>query len=133
MIRRILIVDDSAVARIMIRRALEIVGFHGVDFEEAGNGVEALEMLRSEEYDLVLTDLNMPEMDGRQLLKRIKSSPKLTETPVVIISSLNNPTKENKLLAEYALKVFSKPISLPELGEFFNDYLNQNQEFPHEI
>ena len=88
-----LIVDESAVARKMIKRSLEIVGLQDSDFSEAENSVEALEILKDSEFDLVCTDLNMPEMDGTQLLKRIKNSPKLTDTPV-IISSLTNATRE---------------------------------------
>jgi CheY-like chemotaxis protein len=124
MLNRILIVDDSAVARKMIKRSLEIVGFQDSDFIEAGNGVQALEILKNLEFDLVCTDLSMPEMDGTQLLKRIKSSPILTDIPVIIISSLTNATREQQLLSEHALKVFKKPLSLTEFSGFFNDYLN---------
>jgi len=121
-----LIVDESAVARKMIKRSLEIVGLQDSDFSEAENSVEALEILKDSEFDLVCTDLNMPEMDGTQLLKRIKSSPKLTDTPVIIISSLTNATREQQLLADHALKVFKKPLSLTEFSGFFRDYLNLN-------
>lgn len=126
MLNRILIVDDSTVARKMIKRSLEIVGLQDSNFTEAENGMQALEILKGSEFDLVCTDLNMPEMDGTQLLKRIKSSPKLTDTPVIIISSLTNATREQQLLSDHALKVFKKPLSLTEFGGFFNDYLNQN-------
>lgn len=118
-----LIVDESAVARKMIKRSLEIVGLQDSDFSEAENSVEALEILKDSEFDLVCTDLNMPEMDGTQLLKRIKNSPKLTDTPV-IISSLTNATREKQLLSDHALKVFKKPLSLPEFSGFFSVYLN---------
>ncbi len=128
MIKRILIVDDSKIARMIIRKMLEIVGFQKVEFEEASNGAEALDILKSEEYHLVFTDLNMPEMDGTQLLKRIKSSPKLNNIPVIIISSLNNTTREKMLLIEHALKVFSKPLSLPEMNQFFKNYLQKENE-----
>ena len=121
-----LIVDESAVARKMIKRSLEIVGLQDSDFSEAENSVEALEILKDSEFDLVCTDLNMPEMDGTQLLKRIKNSPKLTDTPVIIISSLTNATREQQLLADHALKVFKKPLSLTEFSGFFRDYLNLN-------
>ena len=113
----------------MIRRNLEIIGFQEVEFLEASNGIEALDKLKSQEFHWVLTDLNMPEMDGTQLLKRIKSSPRLTDIPVVIITSLNNPTKEQKLLPEHELKVFSKPFSLPEISQFFKNYLQETKEF----
>ena len=123
MINRILIVDDSKTARNMIRRSLEICGLGDAKISEAQNGREALEILRTVEYDLVFTDLNMPEMDGEQLLKRMKSSPKLNEIPIVVISSLANPQKESALLKDNASKVLSKPLSLTELQALFEDYL----------
>ena len=125
MVKRILIVDDSKAARNMIRRSLEICGLDEAEIGEAENGKEALDILRTEEYDLVFTDLNMPEMGGEQLLKRMKSSPKLNEIPIVVISSLANPNKESMLLKENASKILSKPLSLPELQELIEDYLDE--------
>ncbi|MCD4693730.1 MAG: response regulator, partial [Calditrichales bacterium] len=83
MINRVLIVDDSKTARSIIRRSLEICGLQDAEIGEASNGREALQTLKTTEYDLVFTDLNMPEMDGEQLLKRMKSSPKLLDVPVI--------------------------------------------------
>jgi len=119
---KILIVDDSSTARSIVKRALEISGIDLGNVGEATDGKNALEILKETKYDLVFTDLNMPVMDGEQLLKRIKSSPKLNEIPVVVVSSMTNKSRENKLLQEHAEKIFSKPISLPELQEFFETY-----------
>ena len=122
MIKRVLIVDDSSTARSIIRRTLEISGFEELEIGEASNGEEALQVLKENKYDLVFTDLNMPHMDGEQLLKRIKSSPKLNDIPVVVISSMTNESKENKLLSEHAAKIFPKPISLPDIQDFLENY-----------
>ena len=122
MIKRVLIVDDSSTARSIIRRTLEISGFEELEIGEASNGDEALQVLKENKYDLVFTDLNMPNMDGEQLLKRIKSSPKLNDIPVVVISSMTNESKENKLLSEHAAKIFPKPISLPDIQDFLENY-----------
>ncbi len=116
--KKILIVDDSATSRLIMRRCLEICGLDTAEFTEASNGREALSILKDAPVDMVFTDLNMPEMDGEQLLKRMKSSPKLFDIPVVIISSTANTQKEKKLLEKNAAKVFSKPIALPELREY---------------
>ena len=124
MVNRVMIVDDSKAARNMIRRSLEICGLDTAQIEEAGNGKEALDKLKSSDFDLVFTDLNMPEMGGEELLKRIKSSPKLNSIPVVVISSLANPNKENKLIQEHAAKILSKPLSLPDLEELLEKYLS---------
>ncbi len=119
---RILIVDDSSMARTLIRRSLEVCGFDELNVLEASNGVNAMEVLRNNPIDMVFTDLNMPEMDGEGLLKRIKSSPRLNHIPVVVISSKKSSATERKLIAEHAVAVLGKPIVLPEL----NDVLEQS-------
>ena len=107
--KKVLIVDDSSSARMFIRRCVEIAGLRSAEFAEAGNGQEALDILRSSGADLVLTDLTMPTMDGETLLKRMKASPALNEIPIVVISSASNPSKEKALLAHGAAAVAKKP------------------------
>jgi two-component system chemotaxis response regulator CheY len=111
MFKNVLIVDDSATARMMIRRCLEIAGVTEADFHEAANGVYATKILADIEIDLVLTDLNMPEMDGEALLKRIRGDDKFARTPVVVITSAGNEAKEALLRKEGATMILSKPIS----------------------
>jgi len=115
--KRIVLVDDSRTARMFIRRCLEIAGCQGAEFSEAGNGKEALSLLKagSADFDFVVTDLNMPVLDGKGLLKWIKGSPKLHDIPVVIISSSSNPALEKELKEMGAYAVLSKPISPPQL------------------
>ena len=113
--QKILIVDDSSTARMFIRRCLEISGCQGADFYEAGNGREALDLLRKTTIDFILADLNMPVLDGRNMLKLIKSSPKTCDIPVVVISSASNPASDVELVAEGAYAVLSKPITPPVL------------------
>jgi two-component system chemotaxis response regulator CheY len=126
--RRILVVDDSIAARNVVKRALEICGIESDAVTEAVNGRDALDKLKEDScFSLVITDLNMPGMDGEQLLKRIKASPKLNEIPVIVISSMANPSKESKLLRENASKILSKPISLPDLQEFIELTLNNDE------
>ncbi|MEJ2635078.1 MAG: response regulator [Calditrichia bacterium] len=126
MLNRILIADDSAIARSIIKRVLEINGLVDIEIFEAENGKIALDLLKKNPCDLVFTDLNMPDMSGEELLKRIKSSPRLTDIPVIVISSLTNPAKEKKLIKENALAVFTKPVSLPEISRFLKSYQNMN-------
>ncbi|GAC1340825.1 MAG: hypothetical protein NVSMB23_11570 [Myxococcales bacterium] len=79
----ILVVDDDADFRSGIRIALEMKGYQ---VEESGNGQEALERLTEKPPLLVLLDLQMPVMNGRELLQRLRSAPETKEIPVVIIS-----------------------------------------------
>ncbi len=121
---RILIVDDSFTARSLIKKSVNICGLQDALFWEADNGKRALEILRNESIDLVLTDVNMPEMDGLNLLKRIKSSPKLFDVPVVVITSLKNDTSERLMLQEHATAVLGKPIAIPEMYRLLKDTLH---------
>ncbi len=107
----IMIVDDSAMARLIMKQCLEIAGFRDKKFVEAINGKDALDKLNKEKIDLVLTDLNMPVMEGNALLDNIKTSPALKDIPVIIITSNSNSAKEAALKAKGAFAVINKPIS----------------------
>jgi adenylate cyclase len=82
-----LVVDDDAMNRIVLQRSLEREG-HAV--RVAANGRAALELLRSEPFDIVLLDVLMPEMDGLELLELIQSDDELRATPVIMISALED-------------------------------------------
>ena len=115
--KRIVIADDSFTARMFIRRCLEIVGFRETEFAEATNGKEALALLKEASTDLLVTDLNMPTMDGETLLKWVKANPRLNHLPVLIITSAGNPAKEAELLRIGAFAVLNKPVNPPMLSE----------------
>ena len=123
MIKRIVIADDSATARMFIKRCLQIIGLGDAEMVEAEQGKEALTAAKAEHTDLLLTDLNMPIMDGETLLKWVKASPKLMDMPVVVITSAGNPAKEQELLKLGALKVINKPISPLALMEALSDFI----------
>ncbi len=109
--KRILIVDDSATARMIIRRCLEIAGFRDAEFMEAVHGRQALDILREERADLVFTDLNMPEMDGKAFIRRMKSSPRLNSIPVIVVSSMTNKKEEDDLRSRGVTVIIRKPFS----------------------
>lgn len=122
--KRIIIADDSATARMFIKRCLEIIGLGDVEFVEAEHGKAALNAAKEQAPDLLLTDLNMPVMDGETLLKWVKSSPKLCELPVIVITSAGNPAKEAQLLQLGARQVINKPISPPVMMDALADFLD---------
>lgn len=82
---RVLLVDDSRLARTHIRRVLENMGLERI--EEAENGATALTFLKDREFDLVVTDYNMPEMDGRELSEFIRFNPETTHIPIIMVTS----------------------------------------------
>lgn len=110
-VNSIIIADDSATARMIIIRCLQIAGANSAEFLEARDGGQALEMAKLKCPDLLVTDLNMPNMDGRSLLKHIKTSPKLAALPVLVISSACNDAKKDELRDLGAFEVLCKPVT----------------------
>ncbi|MFA3790544.1 response regulator [Aliiglaciecola sp. SL4] len=82
---RVLLVDDSRLARNHIRRVLEGSGL--VKIKEAENGASALTLLKDNVFDLVVTDYNMPEMDGRELSEYIRFNPETSHIPIIMVTS----------------------------------------------
>ncbi len=83
----ILIVDDSATMRSLIRKVLTIAGFPVGQFFEGANGLDALDILAREWVDIILTDINMPEMDGLELLQKLRQDETWKEIPIVLITT----------------------------------------------
>jgi len=94
--RRILLADDSITTRALEKSILEV---HGYEVLAAVDGVEALAMLRLHGADLVISDVQMPRMDGFELLEQIKNDKRLRQTPVIILTSLERREEQEKGLA----------------------------------
>ena len=86
-----LVVDDSATMRLSMIGALRDLGFYNI--KEAKNGRQALELARNESFDLMLLDMEMPEMNGMEALLALKSDPKLSGLPVIVISAAGSASK----------------------------------------
>ena len=111
-----------------IMRCLEIAGCTDCTMLEASNGREALALLREHGASVLITDLNMPVMDGEALLKLVKASPRLNSTRVLVISSLANPAKEKELMQLGAVGVVSKPVSPDKIFRALHTFFAE--EFP---
>ncbi|KPK00553.1 MAG: hypothetical protein AMJ60_00810 [Desulfobacterales bacterium SG8_35] len=123
----IVIADDSRTARFLIRQYLEMVGFYKADFIEAENGRQALQFVKEKQADILFTDYKMPEMDGLDLLRRVKASPTLHDLPVVVITSFANQAKIDELSENGALAVLQKPLSLSKLHETMKPFLKDDE------
>jgi two-component system chemotaxis response regulator CheY len=106
----ILIVDNSPAMRRVIRRVVDISGFDVGRYLEAGNGVEALVRLHSDWIDLVMTDINMPDMDGEQLLVELRRDPILTSIPVLVVSTDRSEARAKHMMSLGADGYISKPF-----------------------
>jgi two-component system chemotaxis response regulator CheY len=109
----VLIVDDSPAMRSFVRRVLELSGIAVGQCLEAGNGQEALDVLQKEWVDVVLTDLNMPTMDGEQFVRRIEADPALRPIPVLVVSTDRTDHRVREMLTLGAKGYVTKPF-LPE-------------------
>lgn len=121
--KEIIIADDSSLARMFTARCLATAGYSGYTVTEAKDGQEVYALLSEKRYDLVITDLNMPEMDGLELVKRISKVPSLATTPILVITSAGNEEQRSELLTLGVLAVISKPIFHSDLVKAIGDIL----------
>ena len=105
---RLLIVDDNKVNRLLLSRSVEMQG-HKV--ATAQNGRVALEMLRAEPFDLLLLDIEMPEMDGFAVLEQLKADPKLRDLPVIVTSSVEGLDNVVRCIGLGAEDYLGKPVN----------------------
>jgi two-component system chemotaxis response regulator CheY len=113
----ILIVDDSPAMRRVVRRVVDLSGFEIEKYLEAGDGSEALSVLRAEHVDLIVTDINMPNMDGEQLLLAVRSDILLADIPVLVVSTDQSSARVEDMMAHGANGYLSKPFMPAALSE----------------
>lgn len=119
MFSNILIVDDSETSRMIIKKCLMMTGHEGAHFSEAEDGIMALTILSENTIDLVVTDLNMPRMDGVTLVKKLRKSEKMASLPVLVISSLGNDVLEAELVSLGVKGIIRKPLTPNKISEIF--------------
>lgn len=120
----ILIVDDSATIRSIVKRTIRIIGLDVGEIYEASNGIEALAQLAEHEVVVILVDINMPAMNGIELVTRMKQNAKLKDIPIVIASTEGSQKRIDQLhklgVAGYIRKPFQpeqlRDILIPILG-----------------
>jgi len=120
-LKKILIADDSPTMRSLIASTLDAMD----DFElfEAANGFEALRILPREKVDLVLTDINMPDINGLELVSFVRNNPHYKNTPLVIISTEGSERDREKGMALGADAYLVKPFSPEELQRLVAELL----------
>jgi two-component system, chemotaxis family, chemotaxis protein CheY len=113
----VLIVDDSPVMRTFIRRVLGLSGFEVGECVEAANGEEALTQLSTHRVDIILTDINMPRMNGEELLRRLSADGVLKTIPAVVISTDATNERIVQMIELGAQGYMSKPFTPETLRE----------------
>lgn len=113
----VLVVDDSAAIRKILQRVLRQTGMAIRTIHEAGDGQEALALLATNRVDLVLSDINMPNMDGLQLLKSLKEAEEWRNVPVVMITTEGGETKVAEAVKLGAAGYVRKPFTADQIKE----------------
>jgi len=114
---RVLVVDDSPVMRGFIRRVIALSGFDAAECLEAGDGNEALARLRAETVDVILTDINMPGMDGEELMRQLAADDRLRSIPAVVVSTDSTKLRVGRMIELGAQGYLSKPFSPEKLRD----------------
>lgn len=113
----VLIVDDSSVMRKIVERSLRQAGLEIEAVKEASNGAEALAEVQNTTFDLILSDINMPAMDGLEFLRNLASVPAAKNTPVVMITTEGSEARVVEALSVGAKGYIRKPFTPEQVKE----------------
>ena len=125
MTKKILIVDDTKSVRAVIGTTLKMAGFETLS---AGDGVEALDIINSDEsqqIDLVITDVNMPNMDGPTLIKKIKEIKRLANVPICVLTTETEQGKHSETLDGLKDAWITKPVQPAHVLNIVGEILGQ--------
>lgn len=114
---RALIVDDSSVMRKIVERSLRQAGLDPLVVFEAGSGVEGLEILRSKEVDLILSDINMPSMDGLEFVRQLRIQQLAPGVPVVMITTESSEEHVKQAIQAGAKGYIRKPFTADQVKQ----------------
>jgi two-component system cell cycle response regulator DivK len=118
---KILYIEDSPSNRLLVTRILLVEGYEVL---EATDGIEGIEMAKSENPDLILMDMNLPEVDGYELTEKIKADPELTDIPVVAMTANVMQGDREKALQAGCVGYIPKPIDVDSLPKQVADFLS---------
>jgi two-component system chemotaxis response regulator CheY len=122
MAKNILIVDDSATMRKIIMRGIRQAGIDNADFKEAGDGVEGLQAIAAGTFDLILSDVNMPNMNGLDFVKAVAE--KLgTPPPIVMITTEGSDEIVREAMSRGATGYLRKPFTPEKIQEVIGPFL----------
>jgi two-component system chemotaxis response regulator CheY len=126
-VQHILIVEDSATMRSLLASALTDLGT-SVEITEAASGFEALRLLPREPFDLILTDINMPDINGLELLSFVKGNAAYREIPLIIVSTEGSERDREKGLGLGADAYLVKPFEPEDLRRVVSELLAKRRE-----
>jgi two-component system chemotaxis response regulator CheY len=119
---KVLVVEDSPTMRQLIVFALKRI--RGFQIVEANDGVDGLKKLSADKFDLILTDINMPIMDGLKLVSMVRNDPNYKETPIIVITTEGATEDRERALALGANEYITKPIQTMKILETVKKLMN---------
>ncbi len=119
---KILVVDDCQTTRKLLSMYLKSKGFEVVSAE---NGLDAIEKLASHTVNLIMSDLNMPYMDGIELVKTLKSDPTLSHIPVLMVTTEADPEERQKAMEAGANAYLVKPVTAETVSSNIKDIIKK--------
>ncbi len=114
---RTLIVDDSSVMRKIVERALRQAGLETLVVHEASNGAEGLDLLKTQNVDLILSDINMPSMDGLEFLRQLQAQNLAPGIPVIMITTESSEEHVKQAIEAGARGYIRKPFTAEQVKE----------------
>lgn len=125
MAKSLMIVDDSATMRKIIMRTVRMSGLEFERTEEAGNGVEAIDKLKASPVDIVLCDVNMPEMDGIEMVKKVRADlPECADTKIIMVTTESSQELIDSVIADGADGFITKPFTPEKFQEKLSVFMN---------
>ena len=125
MSKSLMIVDDSATMRKIIMRTVRMSGLEFESTEEAGNGVEAIAKLSAKPVDIVLCDVNMPEMGGLEMVKKVRQElPACSGTKIIMVSTESSQELIDGVISDGANGYITKPFTPERFQEKISPFMN---------
>lgn len=121
----ILIVDDSSVMRSMIAKTINLSGLALGEIHQAGNGQEGLDVLKQNWIDLVIADINMPVMNGEEMINHMMADPDLRDIPIVVVSTEGSKTRVERL-QEKGIRFIHKPFTPEAIRDTIREFLGES-------
>jgi DNA-binding response OmpR family regulator len=118
--KKILFVDDSSIMRLFARMSTRNI--HGISITEAQDGLEAVEKISNETFDLIITDINMPRMDGLELIRHVRMMGH--RFPIIILTTLGEERDVARGMELGADDYMTKPITVHKFTDIISLYMN---------
>jgi len=120
MMKKILFADDSSIMRLFARMSTRNI--HGISVTEAQDGLDAVEKIGEESFDLIITDINMPRMDGLELIRHVRMVG--LKIPIIILTTLGEEKDVARGMDLGADDYMTKPITVHKFTDIISSYMN---------